>query len=202
MLIWSIDETAGFDTAWVSVQGDRLTAEGRSVGQRPMPYWVDYRIETGARFLTHRALIECRWEGGSATVDVRKEDDGWSVDGERRQDLEGALDCDLAACPLTNTMPILRHELHRKPGDEDFVMAFIEIPSLRVVPSRQRYTHIATDAEGGGVVRYLSGSFQSDLRIDSAGFVIEYPRLGRRVLPPSSSAPDGRIDSRPGPDAP
>jgi len=181
MLIWSIDETAGFDTAWVSVDGDRLTADGRAAGLLAKSYWVDYRVETGNRFVTRRVLVESRWEGGSGTLDLRREDDGWTVNGEPRPDLDGALDCDLAACPLTNTMPILRHELHRKPGDQTFLMAFIEVPTLRVVSSRQRYTHLATGADGGATVRYRSGSFQSDLRVDSDGFVIEYPHLGRRV---------------------
>lgn len=181
MLIWSIDATAGFDTAWVSVDGDRLTADGRTAGLLAMPYWVEYRVETGNRFVTRRVLVESRWEGGSATLDLRRDDDGWTVDGEPRPELEGALDCDLAACPLTNTMPILRHELHRRAGDHTFLMAFIEVPTLRVVSSRQRYTHIATSADGGATVRYQSGSFQSDLRVDSDGFVTEYPQLGRRV---------------------
>jgi hypothetical protein len=60
-------------------------------------------------------------------------------------------------------------------------MAFIEVPSLRVVPSRQRYTHLRGLDGRGAVVRYASGSFQSDLVIDRDGFVVEYPQLGRRV---------------------
>ena len=181
MLIWSIDETAGFDTAWVSVESDRLTADGRAAGLLPKAYWVDYRLETGNQFVTGRVLAESRWEGGSATLDLRREDDGWTVNGEPRPELDEALDCDLAACPLTNTMPILRHELHRQAGDHTFLMAFIEVPSLRVVPSQQRYTHIAKGADGGATVSYRSGSFHSDLRVDSDGFVVDYPRLGRRV---------------------
>ena len=64
-------------------------------------------------------------------------------------------------------------------------MAFIEVPDLRVVPSTQRYTHIAAVSGGGAVVRYRSGSFESDLVIDADGFVVTYPQLGRRVEPGS-----------------
>lgn len=181
MLLWRLDETAGFDTAWVSIGADRLTAEGQQTGLLPTPYWVRYRLETADRFITRRMSIESRWAGGSASLDLRRSEDGsWTVDGEPRSDLDEALDLDLAACPLTNTMPIRRHGLHRGPGEEDFLMAFIEVPSLRVVSNRQRYTHVRL-LDGRAVVRYRSGSFQSDLLIDPDGFVVEYPQLGRRV---------------------
>ena len=37
MLLWSIEETAGFDSAWASIDGDRLRAEGLSCRLRPHP---------------------------------------------------------------------------------------------------------------------------------------------------------------------
>ena len=188
MLLWTIDETAGFDAAWASVNGGRLEADGRAAGLRPRPYWVEYRLETGEAYATNLMAVESRWDGGSARLDLRRQDGRWTANGEDRPDLADALDCDLAACPLTNTMPILRHDLHRATGEHDFLMAFIEVPSLRVVPSRQRYTHLRLLDGGGAVVRYASGSFQSDLVIDADGFVVEYPQLGRRAEAPDASA--------------
>ncbi|MFN2462724.1 MAG: putative glycolipid-binding domain-containing protein [Candidatus Dormibacteria bacterium] len=181
LLIWSIEETAGFDSAWVWVDGAYMGAEGRSCGLAPVRYWLSYTFETSEQHVTRRMAIEARWDGGSATLDLRREGGAWTVDGTSRPDLDSALDCDLAACPLTNTMPILRHRLHREPGEQAFVMAFIEVPSLRVVASAQRYTHLRRSPDGGGIVRYNSGSFQSDLTIDRHGFVIDYPHLGRRL---------------------
>lgn len=182
MLIWSIDATAGFDTAWVSINGDQLAAKGWACGLLPIPYWVSYALETAAAFETRNMTVNARWDGGSATLDLRRDDRHWTVNGKMRPDLDEAVDCDLAACPLTNTMPILRHELHRRHGDYSFVMAFIEVPSLRVVVSRQNYTHVRPRS-GGAVVRYRSGSFESELTIDRDGFVDEYPKLGRRIEP-------------------
>jgi hypothetical protein len=46
-----------------------------------------------------------------------------------------------------------------------------------------RYTHLRLTDDGGAVVRYRSGSFQSDLTVDQDGFVVVYPKLGRRVEP-------------------
>jgi hypothetical protein len=180
MLSWAIDETDGFDTAWVSIEGSRLVAEGRAAGLRPEPYWISYRLETGDAFVTRRLAVEARTAAGATHLDLRQEDGTWSVGDRPRPDLDGALDCDLAACPLTNTMPILRHALHREAGDHRLRMAFVEVPSLRVVPSEQRYTHLERRGDGA-VVRFRSGSFLSDLEIDGDGFVVVYPQLGRRI---------------------
>jgi hypothetical protein len=183
-LAWQVDETAGFDTAWAQIDGLRLIAEGRSAGQLPVPFWMTYDLETGEDFITSRVAAETRWVDGTASLDLRRDADGaWTVNGEPRSDLARALDCDIGMCPLTNTMPVLRHDLLRVPGDHEFLMAFIEVPSLRVVPSRQRYTHVQDGDPSGAVVKYRSGSFESDLVFDADGFVLEYPQLGRRVLP-------------------
>jgi hypothetical protein len=181
LLVWEIDDTAGFDTAWATLD-DGLRADGRAVALRPQPVWIDYRLETGDAFVTQAMDVEARWDGGSASLRLRNDDGAWTVNGEPRPDLDGALDCDLAACPLTNTMPILRHGLHREPGDHQLLMAFIHVPTLEVTPNRQRYTFLRR-VDAGAKVRYASGSFRSDLTIDEDGFVLDYPQLGRRIGP-------------------
>ncbi len=181
MLLWEIDETSGFDSAWASIEGRILRAEGRASGLAPQPYWLSYLLETDDDLVHRRMVVEARWQGGSASLDLQRVEGHWMANGEPRADLAEALDCDLAACPLTNTMPIVRHDLHRGPGDQAPVMAFIEVPTLKIVTSQQRYTHLRRTADGGATVRYRSGSFQSDLAIDRDGFVVDYPQLGRRV---------------------
>lgn len=184
MLLWAVDETSGFDTAWPRITGRRLEATGRVVALSPSPFWLDYELMTTDDFVHRQMTIVSREAARSASLDLRRGDDGrWTVNGQLRPDLDGALDCDLAACPLTNTMPVLRHDLHRTAGDATFLIAFIEVPSLRVVASRQRYTHRRRTADGLAVIRYASGSFRSDVSFDRDGFVIDYPHLGHRVLP-------------------
>ena len=182
LLVWEIDETAGFDSAWATLEDGRLRAEGRAVGLRPRPLWIDYRLETGDAFVTRAMDVEARWDGGSASLRLRNDGGAWTVNGEPRPDLDGALDCDLAACPLTNTMPILRYGLHREAGDHELLMAFIQVPTLAVTPNRQRYTFLRR-VDAVTQVRYSSGTFRSDLTIDEDGFVLDYPQLGRRLGP-------------------
>jgi hypothetical protein len=180
-LVWAIDDTAGFDAAWARIDGSRLRAAGRQVGQRPRAWWTAYELETGDDFVTERLSVESRWAGGIAALELLRGPSGWTVNGEPRPDLADALDCDLGECPLTNTMPVLRHGLLEERADLEFLMAFVEVPELRVVPSIQRYTHSRGLERGGAVITYRSDSFRSDLTFDRDGFVVEYPQLGRRL---------------------
>ena len=181
LLVWEVAATAGFDAAWVQLADGRLVAQGELVAQLPVAHSARYELETDERYVTRRLKVEVRSASSVSSLDLRRKKGRWTVNGTEHPDLATALDCDLAGCPLTNTMPILRHDLHRKPGDLTFVMAFVRLPDLVVVASEQRYTHIRRENDGGAVVRYRSGSFESDLVIDADGFVAEYPKLGARL---------------------
>ena len=189
LFVWSVHETRGFDAAWVVLGHDGLQADGEAIGQRPEPYTVRYRLETDAGWVTRRLSVECRTVAGTASLELQRDAGGWTVDGIGREDLSGALDCDLAGCPLTNTMPIRRHDLHRTPADVRLLMAFVEVPTLRVIAHEQRYTTFRPGAAyRPAVVRYRSAGFQSDLEVDDEAVVLVYPKLGRRVLPEVSAA--------------
>ena len=85
---------------------------------------------------------------------------------------------DLGFSPLTNTLPILADGLHRGAEPRDYVMALVEVPSLEIVRSEQRYEPFAP-----GLVRFRSGDFTALLELDDAGFVVRYPGLAVRVFP-------------------
>ncbi|MFJ6939577.1 putative glycolipid-binding domain-containing protein [Streptomyces sp. NPDC101132] len=191
---WEVVPSRGYETSWIDLGETALSARGRAVGLTPEPYWVAYELETGEGFVTRRLHVTVETAAGTRTLDLRREDGGgggagggggggagggrWTVDGVPRPDLDGALDCDLGLCPLTNTMPVLRHGLHRHAGDgpHEFVMAWVSVPDLAVTPVRQTYAHLAR-AGHGARVRYASGDFTADLDLDDHGLVLDYAGL-------------------------
>ncbi len=92
-------------------------------------------------------------EAGRAEVSDEGDVPGGPWDGEL-PDLSEARDIDIENSPLTNTMPILRGGF-RAGGSDDFVMAFVRMPTLRVEASPQRYEHVRS-TDDGSVVRYIS----------------------------------------------
>ncbi|MFD3935214.1 putative glycolipid-binding domain-containing protein [Streptomyces sp. NPDC058611] len=156
-------------------------ARGRAVGTEPEPYWLSYELETAEGYVTRRLGVRVEDAGRVRELDLRRSAvGGWTVDGHSRPDLEGALDCDLGLCPLTNSMPVLRHALHRNAGEHGFLMAWVSVPDLAVRPSRQTYAHLGRTGSGGALIRYASGDFAADVQFDADGLVVDYPDLARR----------------------
>jgi hypothetical protein len=179
-ITWDVFASKGFETAWSEVGDSVLRARGRAVGTLPEPYWISYELETAEDFVTRRLRVTAETGAGTRTLDLRHDGHGrWTANGEPLPDVDGALDCDLGLCPLTNTMPVLRHRLHRAPGEREFLMAWVSVPDLAVRPSRQTYTHL-----GPGRVRFTSGDFRSDLAFDEEGYVVDYPSLAIRLTTP------------------
>jgi uncharacterized protein len=194
-IVWSKPKpNEGMEIAAVRLSRTTLRASGCAIGVHPLPYQLEYDLVTVDGFVTSRLHVESRGAGWSRVLDLRRRDDGrWlcktkelgevhlPAAGGNMSRLTGALDCDLGLSPLTNSMPILRHDVHKGSGTFDFRMAWVGVPELTVVPSRQRYAYLRT-INGRAVIRYSSGTFAADLRVDGRGIVLDYPSLARQIL--------------------
>jgi uncharacterized protein len=179
---WEVEASGGLETAWITLRDGRLDARGRAVGLEPEPFWVDYALETSEPYVTRRLVVRVESAAGSRSlVLLRSADGAWQADGRVLPDLSGAIDCDLAFCPLTNTMPILRHRLHQDVSKHDLMMAFVSLPDLTVHPSEQGYEHLSRTSNGAKV-RFTSGTFAADIGVDLDGLVVHYPEIATRLV--------------------
>jgi hypothetical protein len=193
VVAWDKDDGWGVEYADVELSADRLTARGVAIGWDPVLYRLEFALDTGPNWVTRRLEVSTHGDGWTRTLDLQRSTSGWRVDaaGEGTVDLEPpggdattlaeALDCDLGLSPLTNSMPVLRHDLLRIDGSIDFVMAWVAVPSLSVRASNQRYTTLGAGPGGLRRIEYRSGAFASELLFDADGICVDYPRLGRAV---------------------
>jgi hypothetical protein len=194
VVAWDKGNGYGVELVDVDLGVDRLTAGGIAIGWEPIPYRLDFTLETGPRWVTARLDVTTKGDGWSRTLVLRRSDSGiWTVDASAVGDVEleppggdpttfaEALDCDLGLSPLTNSMPALRHDLVRQAGAVDFVMAWVAVPALAVRSSAQRYTSLGEAPGGGWRIEYRSQDFVSQLLFDADGLVVDYPQLGRAV---------------------
>jgi hypothetical protein len=181
------------ESAQVWTDGDRFSATGVQLGVDPVPYRLDYELRTTAGWITSTLDVVVVGSGWRRALHLARETDGrWSARTENEgtgplplpgfdaEALTDAVDCDLGLSPLTNTMPILRHRLHRSAGSAEFMMALVSVPDLAVEPSPQRYEHRHT-TPSGAMVGFSSGSFSAELELDQDGFLVDYSGLARRV---------------------
>lgn len=195
------DDPDRLEAATVTVRDDRLAALGTS---RAAAYATAWALRTGPGWVTEHLDVSVRGFGWSRHLDlVRTPDGAWRADVRESgtppsglagpgiadpASLDGALDCDIALCPVTNTMPILRLGLlgERPPaGETRLVMAWVDLPSLAVLRSDQVYAarEPLDPTTGQGVVTYTSATrdFTADLTVDADGLVVDYPHLARRL---------------------
>jgi len=192
---WAKDDPFGVEFAEVTLMPSYLRAVGVAIGARPIPYRLDYTLETTSGFVTSRLQVSSRGEGWRRTLDLRRDAVGvWSVaaGGEGEVDLApaggdprniaGAFDCDLGLSPVTNLMPILRHDLLSGGGPVELTTAWVSVPDLSVQPDGQRYTFLRAEADHH-VIRYeaTDGVFAADITLDPEGIVIDYPGIARRL---------------------
>jgi uncharacterized protein len=203
---WVKDDPFGVEFAEISITDENLTARGVALGMAPLPYRLDYELETRAGFVTARLRVTSRGEGWRRELDLRRDHDGvWSIAANEEGDVSlppaggdptrfaDALDCDLELSPVTNMMPILRHGLLSDGGPIELTMAWVAVPSLAAQPGGQRYRHVRSAADLH-VVRYeaVDGNFAADVTVDADAVVLDYPGIARR-LAGGASLPRGAV---------
>jgi uncharacterized protein len=145
-LVWRGLELPLMEIAYVDLDGAALRARGTQIG---VAYELRYELQPGHL----RAHVV---DGPSLEIGLD----------------EGTDFFDLGYSPLFNSLPVLAGLETTK----DFVMTFVDVPSLEVTRAEQRYEPL-----GGGDVRFRSGSFVADLAFDADGFVTRYEGLAERV---------------------
>jgi uncharacterized protein len=150
--VWTGLDAPRMELARVELEGGALRAEGTQIG-------IAYEL----RYVLERGTLELEVVGDRA----------------RRVEPGDADFVDLGYSPLTNTLPILRDGLLEGGEPRDYVMALVEVPSLEVARSEQRYEPFAP-----GLVRFRSGEFTAMLELDDDGFVLRYPGLAVRSEAP------------------
>jgi hypothetical protein len=146
---WIGDGAPRMEVAHVERHGRQLTASGTQLG---VLYELRYRLEPQVLSLD---LV------GERSVEIALGDADFF---------------DLGWSPLFNSLPVIRDRLLQAETPREYVMRWVDVPSLELSESRQRYQPL-----GGASVRFRSGSFSADIRFDSDGIVTSYPGIARRA---------------------
>ncbi len=147
--LWRGLDEPRLEIARVEIEGGDVRASGTQIG---VTYELRYELEPG------RLRLE--------------------IVGERRRDveLEGADFFDLGFSPLLNSLPIVRDGLLDGGPARDYLMRWIDVPSLEVSESAQRYEPV-----DGQTVRFRSDDFTALLQFGPDGLVERYEGLAERL---------------------
>ncbi len=189
---WAKDEPFGAEFVEVRF-GDGLRAIGTAIGSHLVPHRLDYDLLTDSHFVTVSLDITSMGERWSRSLHLSRSSTGqWRSDYAETgippfsreppplSGLESALDCDLGLCPITNVLPIRRHNLLSRADTVELTMAWVSTPELHVIADGQRYTG---SSDGSLRVRYeaMDRSFEAVIQCDRDGLPVDYPGIARRL---------------------
>lgn len=193
---WIKDAPIGMEYCDLTIEGSRLSATAVAIGSQPVPYRLDYELETHDNWVTDRLVARTRGEGWARSLTLERSGDGvWTGSRDGQGKLPGAesgvdpamlgaevLDIDVQYSPLTNLMPVRRLGLENVGTVQEFTMAWIAVPHLAIHEDGQRYI-IVKRARNQNLVRYESvdGEFVAMLTCDDDALAIDYPAIARRL---------------------
>ena len=202
MVAWTGPDPERIDVAHLRLDADRLSAHGSST---TAAYALTFDLRTDPQWITRRLDVRVDGDGWWRALTLHRDERGWTsrrldasggddprVTDRRHPELAGALDCDLALCPVTNTMPVLREGMldTSRVGEHrwaELTMAWVTVPDLDVQQSVQRYESGVPVAGGGAQIRFQSGGFVEHIEFDADGVVVSYPSIAHLALHPPSS---------------
>ncbi len=179
------DEGRGHSFARLSATGDGWLFHGCEVLSTPtaqLACWFSVAVDD--EWLTRAAEVRAVDGDGERTLSLTADDRRrWLVDGLHRPDLDGCLDVDVAATPLTNTFPIRRLAGLAVGESTTSPVAWIDVPALEVTRVDQTYRRLeqVTGRDAWEYSDPAHGAFT--LTVDPDGLVVDYEGFARRIGP-------------------
>jgi hypothetical protein len=171
---WKALYTAGHDAACLMQTKNGWMLDGTAVYlKNAAPAALNYRLQLASDWTTSSGSIK-GWVGNDhINHEIRRDGDGWLLNGMRQSGLEGVVDLDFGFTPATNYAQVRRTAL-QVGASAEFTVAWMDVESARLEPLPQIYKRLS-----GRAYDYNSpqGPYNATLQLDENGFVNIYPDL-------------------------
>ena len=143
------DEARGHSVARVEERPDGWLFHGSEVLVGDETLSCTFSVVVGADWVTRHVEAIALSAAGETRRVLEAVDGRWTVDGAARPDLDGCVDVDIAATPLTNTFPI-RRLAHLEVGEQATSgVAWVDVPALGVTRVDQTYERLGDRGRAG-----------------------------------------------------
>ncbi|MFA0813882.1 putative glycolipid-binding domain-containing protein [Microbulbifer epialgicus] len=134
---------------------------------------ISYTICCDKKWQTQTVKVCGHVGDRNCNIEIKKANGIWYFNEVKKPEIKDCIDIDLGFSPSTNLLPIRRLSL-RCGQSAKIRAAWLQFPSMSLVPSEQIYTR-----ESATRYRYesLSSSFRATLDVNEDGFVMNYPDL-------------------------
>ncbi|MBV9788705.1 MAG: putative glycolipid-binding domain-containing protein [Chloroflexi bacterium] len=182
-IVWHRWEEPGIEHLYLREAHDRVVVDSMIVGVIDEQLMrLRYEVQCDAAYQFQAVHVQML-QPFQRTLTLTRSHDGTWRDGEQKilPEFADAFEIDLTVSPFTNTLPIRRLSPHIDQPVE-ILVAYIDLPAFSIRPERQLYTLTYTSS-AYNIYRFEQPSIEytQDIRVDSQGYVIDYPGLFQRV---------------------
>ena len=171
---WKALYTVGHDAACLTQIENGWVLEGTAVYLKDAaPAALNYRLNLASDWSTSAGCIKGRVGNSQVNHDIRRDGDGWLLNGKRQRGLEGVVDLDFGFTPATNYAQLRRMALPVG-GNAEFSVAWMDVESASLKPLSQIYVRISDRAYD---YNSPQGPYKATLQLEENGFVSMYPDL-------------------------
>jgi uncharacterized protein len=174
-ILWRGFVLPGHEACRLFSQDSHWYLQGTAVfSHEQRPCRLNYHVICNEAWQTLSAQVE-GWRGNTIVdIQIKTDTNGhWWLNEVEQPDVMGCTDVDLNFSPSTNLLPIRR--LNLTVGEAAEVKAaWLRFPSFALEPLPQQYRRLDET-----MYRYESagGQFVAELKVNGAGFVIDYPGI-------------------------
>ena len=178
-ILWSGIEYYSLENCIVETTSDGVNINSVIIGlYNENIYRVKYDIVLNHDWLINSCIIEARINNELKKIELLKHRGTWFLNGKIHPEFDKCSDVDIPLTPLTNSLPINRLKLNV--GQEAKVdIIYIDLLEDTIKHVKQRYRRLRSD-----IFKYenIPNDFEAEIKVDSTGFVIDYPQLFKRKI--------------------
>ena len=180
-VLWQAAEGIGLEHVLLTEDSKGIHVQSSVIGvEENSPYCLQYQIHCDGRYQVRS--MEAHVIGG-ASLSLWTDGQGHWFDAQKQPitSIFGCIDVDITATPFTNTLPIRRVEWEVG-QQQQFLMAYILVPTLETYADQQHYTCLVR-RDSGSIFLFesMSTGFTAQIVVDADGLVVDYPGLFKRV---------------------
>ena len=172
-----VDHGLGFVTFVIDPEGSEAFG-AEVIVDGSTSYSVNFAVAADAGWRSRSLVAEVLSSGRPRHVDLTGDGHGsWLVDGVHQPHLDGCLDVDIVSTPCTNTHAIRR--LGLEVGESaDIKAAWVDVPSLEVTLSSQRYTRLDVNLYE---YKSLGAGRAFEVSVDEHDLIVDYKGFAERL---------------------
>lgn len=180
-LMWQAVNGIGLEYLWLTEVSNGVSVESTVIGiEDKQPFCLHYQLRCDADYQIK--TVDARLVGGGS-ISLSTDGNGHWFDADRKpiSSLSGCFDVDISVTPFTNTLTI-RRVAWEVGQQQQFLMAYILIPTLEIYADQQHYTCLVRKDSGSiFLFESMSTGFTAQIVVDADGLVVDYPELFKRV---------------------